>query len=537
MKPIRKRRHQRGAVLVLTVILLTVLLFATATIARRVIHQSDSTGRIVHEIQVFYCADGGTEVAERWLRDLVQVSPYPTQTELNAFAAPSTPDYQFIGLTITKQPFQTDYMIPNGPFAGCFADIQPYAIQSHATNHNASVEKIVTVTVHQQSINLGQFGIYYDDDLEIFPLYPLDYKGRIHTNGNLYVGSSNVLNLDADVTVAGHIYNTPKDETQTYLGKARFANRTGVWEEMWRDLDYDSRHPDWIVKSLDDWDGRVQDSDHYASSLPLPLPTPANPIDIIKRGLPGDGAELLETRFYYKAGLLIVDGVVMDSGGTSVITLPAGILTSTSVYDCREQTYMNMYDLDVAALIAASLVPANGVIYFSESTTDAALRLLNAASLPAGGLTIATDNPCYVRGHYNTVNKQPASILCDAFNVYSSIWDDSNADQNLNKRLARQTTVNTCVVTGNTLTTNGNYNGGAENLVRLHEKWVGHALTYRGSLVCIWQSQQATGAFSHQCYEEAHRDWGFDQDLLDPNYWPDDFFTVGRVVRARWESN
>ena len=246
MKSIRKRRHQRGAILVLTVILLTVLLFATATIARRVIHQSDSTGRIVHETQVFYCADGGAEVAERWLRDLVQVSPYPTQTELDAFAAPSTPGYQFIGLTITKQPFLTNTLIPNGPFAGCFADIQPFAIQSHAANRNATVEKIVTVTVHQQAINLGQFGIYYDDDLEIFPCYPLDYNGRIHTNGNLYVGSCNVLNLDADVTVAGNIFNTPKDETQSYSGKARFANEKGLW----RDLDYDSRHPNWVEKSL-----------------------------------------------------------------------------------------------------------------------------------------------------------------------------------------------------------------------------------------------------------------------------------------------
>ncbi len=533
MKPIRKRRYQRGAVLVLTVILLTILLFATATTARRVIHQSDSTRRIVHEIQVFYWADGGAEVAERWLRDLVQVTPYPTQTELDAFAAPTTPGYQYIGLTITKQPFQTDYLIPNGPFAGCLADIQPYTIQSHAANHNATVEKIVTVTVHQQAINLGQFGIYYDGDLEIFPCYPLDYSGRIHTNGNLYVGSCNVLNLDADVTVAGNIYNTPKDETQTYLGKARFANETGIW----RDLDYDSRHPNWVTKSLDDWDGRVQDSAHFANSLPLPLPTPANPIDIIKRGLAGDDITLLQTRFYYKAGLLIIDGMAMDSGGTNIITLPAGVLTHTTVYDCREQKYMDMFDLDVAALTAAGLVPANGVIYFSETSPDAALRLLNAAKLPASGLTIATDNPCYVQGHYNNVNKQPASILCDAFNVYSTNWDDSQADKKLVARIAFQTTVNTCVVTGNTLTTNGNYNGGAENLIRLHEKWVGHALTYRGSLICIWQSEQATGAFSPSCYVEAHRDWGFDPDLLDPNYWPDDFVSVNRVVRARWESN
>src|SRR5678816_4162414 len=54
-------------------------------------------------------------------------------------------------------------------------------------------------------------------------------------------------------------------------------------------------------------------------------------------------------------------------------------------------------------------VPFNGVIYISDTTASSApvnerrgIRLKNGASIPPGGLTVASDNAVYIQGDYNT---------------------------------------------------------------------------------------------------------------------------------------
>lgn len=524
------RCNQGGFVMIAAMLLLVGLMAVSITIAKRTLHNTNQTRRGYHEARAFYLAEGGTEWAADWLYSVLLVNPNPAQEALNAVSGPQVPGFQFFELTVTKQPLILGGHITQGQFSGLTADIQPYLIRSRAGHANSSVQEVVEITVNQEAIGMHQFGIYYDGDLEIFPNYPLDYNGRIHTNGNLYVGSSNVLNIDGVVTAAGSVYNIPKDETRSYNGKARLKNQSG----QWKDLSYDSRHANWVTLSLTDWQERLMDASHNAARLPVPLPAPSRSIEIIKRGLAGDSEELLEKRFYYKAGLRILDGAASDSAG--MVMIPAGVITSSPFFDCREQRNLTMYNVDVAALIAAGLVPGNGIIYISYSASSAAVRLRNGQTLPTGGLTFATDNPCYVEGHYNTVSKKPASVLCDAFNVLSTNWDDANATKPLNSRIAFATTVNTCVVAGNAITSNGHYNGGAENLIRLHEKWVGHELTYHGSLVCLWESEIATGDFTSECYYEAHRDWGFDAALLDPAFWPRNALSLNRVARGIWKS-
>ena len=121
-----------------------------------------------------------------------------------------------------------------------------------------------------------------------------------------------------------------------------------------------------------------------------------------------------------------------------------------------------------------------------------------------------------------------------AGSVDSATATDANATRPLNQRVASATTINTCIVTGNQATVGTNYGGGAENLIRLHEKWVGHQLTYRGSLICLWESQQATGDIADASYVEGQRDWAFDAMLLDPNMWPKDALSATQVVRGAW---
>ena len=527
--PSHARKREGGFVLVIVMLMITGLLFLCFAAMQQTARTSDVVRRDYQQERVFHVADGGADAASAWLLTLMNVDQSPTQTTLDGFTAPSLTGYTYRELSITKLPLVQNALVRRGALTDLHADIQPYEVRSHAALSRGAVDQVIRVVLNNEAVSLYQFGIYYDGDLEIFPDFPLDYMGRIHSNGNIYIGSHNTLDLDARVSAAGHIYNTPKDSTASYSGKARLKDLSGTWH----DLSYDSRDPDWVTKSLDDWGGNVQDSAHGMPSLPYPLTATTDVYDLIRRGEFADTPEMKAKKYYYKAGLLILDEVVRDSAGVTV-TLPAGVITNSSVWDCREQRTMEMRNLDVGALVAAGVIPANRLIYISYTHVNAALRIVNASTLPNKGLVIATDVPLYVWGAYNTVNKQPSSLLCDAFNVYSNIWLDANATSNLNQRVASATSINTCVVTGNQATTTGSYGGGAENLIRLHEKWVGHELTYRGSLICLWQSQKAVGDFDDACYVEAQRDWGFDPMLLDPDFWPKDYLSARHLTRASW---
>src|SRR6202011_219743 len=95
-------------------------------------------------------------------------------------------------------------------------------------------------------------------------------------------------------------------------------------------------------------------------------------------------------------------------------------------------------------------------------TARRGVRLLNGANIPSMGLTVASQNPVYVQGDFNTggsppsngnpsdptkpqvsgYTRAPTSILADAVNILSNAWNDANSSGGLGSRIASNTTVN-----------------------------------------------------------------------------------------------
>jgi hypothetical protein len=124
-------------------------------------------------------------------------------------------------------------------------------------------------------------------------------------------------------------------------------------------------------------------------------------------------------------------------------------------------------DLDVQRLEDSGFFPPNGIIYNSQPAVDGTvigLRLKNAGELPSA-MTVATDNPLYTLGNFNTTAKKPAALIADAITILSRNWSDLNSRRDINGRVALTTQVNACFMTGNTETgaDGQGYNGGLEN--------------------------------------------------------------------------
>jgi len=488
-------------------------------------------------IKTFYAAEAGAEKAVYGVKTLYTAGT-PTDAQLSAISAPTISGYNFTTYTINRVN-QGQSTITSGLYAGLEGTIHTITITSEATSTgpDESHAKVIQ-EIEWQYIGLFQFGIFYNNDLEILPGPDMNFIGRVHTNGNLYAGCNGNLDFDSNVT-AKNIYHDRKDDPGNVSnGQVRFIDGDDVKQEMKQGSVWlDSTEADWVTESQNRWDGRVKTQEHGVTDLNLPVPSGYEPHDIIERGDVADPTELADAKYYNKADLKIIDGVATDRNDNSV-TLPGGVITTQTFYDYREGSWMTVQEVDVGALRTSGVSPSNGILYVSESGSNKGVRLVNGSELPTGGLTVASDNPVYIQGDYNITNKKPSSVVGDAAYVLSSDWDDTKGDQSLSHRKATPTgtTVNTPIMAGNTETSVGAYNGGLENFPRFLEDWSGRTLTYTGSLICLWNSEQATGAWHYggNYYKAPHRDWGYDTMYGNPANAPPGSPSVSIIQKTSW---
>ncbi|MEM7234711.1 MAG: hypothetical protein AAF517_21205, partial [Planctomycetota bacterium] len=266
----------------------------------------------------------------------------------------------------------------------------------------------------------------------------------------------------------------------------------------------DAEHADWTNYALNRWGGTVKDGAHGVKEVAAPE------IQSIK-AFNSDGSK---GYYHEQADLVIVDDQAYDAAGNPV-DLGAALVQKT-MYDAREKKNVTVSEIDLAALNAAGEFPDNGLIYAyrtdASSSQPNGVRLVNGAEL-GGPLTVVTEDPLYVKGDYNTVNKKGASVLADAVNLLSNGWTDGGGTM----QTAVETTYNMAFVTGNVPTPDGGgtYSGGFENLPRFHENWTGVAAHIRGSFVNLFESEIAKAPWgSGGVYSPPIRDWRFDPDLI-----------------------
>jgi hypothetical protein len=108
-----------------------------------------------------------------------------------------------------------------------------YSINSVTQQANASSGQVTAMTemaIKSRLVPMFQFAAFYLNDLEILPGPVMNLSGPIHTNGNLYLGSDNGLNINSQVTLSKNLYSFRKNNNQTYPdGRVRIMNMAGTF--------------------------------------------------------------------------------------------------------------------------------------------------------------------------------------------------------------------------------------------------------------------------------------------------------------------
>ena len=423
------------------------------------------------------------------------------------------------------------------------------AARARDLTHTHPVAAGVQQDVQLAVIPIFQFAIFYNLDLEINPGAPMTIGGRVHGNRDIYCNPNSGVTLTFldDVTTAGslHLHKHPDDPLSRGNGTTVFQGRT----------------------------------DSGVMTLNVPIGGPGDPDAvraIVEPPPPGElpSSELGRARFYNSADLRLIlrDTGLEVRGGTltaaASVSLPWTavtnfVRTNVSFTDQREGKTVRAVELDVAKFSTWASSATNPVrallgrpinsLYVADlraapSSVLPAVRLVNGATLPANGLTVATPNPLYVLGHYNapaahrgttnTTQTKPAALIADAITILSGNWDDANSHRSLSYRSATDTTVNAAFLAGIVPTTPGAYSGGVENFPRFLENWSGRTLTYNGSMIVLYPSRVATNRWpgTGSVYNPPRRNWHFDLNFLNPDKLPPLCPSVRAIIRGRWQT-
>ncbi|MBI4598160.1 MAG: pilus assembly PilX N-terminal domain-containing protein [Candidatus Omnitrophica bacterium] len=431
--------------------------------------------------------------------------------------------------------------------------VKNYEVTTTAVNPS---NPTISVTLHQiisrRLVYTFQHAIFYHDtDLELLPGPPMTVWGRVHGNANIYLDSNAVLTLNSDyLHAAGHLYNQRKDDGTTMPGEINIK-KMGTNPPQYAAMNgLDSDVPTWKDDATNRWLGTAQTSAHGVTKLSVPV------VGSIQPG------GFYDTRAQVK----IVNDTITDAAGTPLVVPPGTITTTTTFKNNREGKFIKMTEVDLKRLAGyfdctgpggvpdgildppetpcnpyENQLPGNGLLYATRNDAPAGqqpgIRLVNGGEVfRADGLTVVSNDPVYVKGDFNAVNKKPVAVIGDAVNLLSNSWNDANSTLNVNSRVASNTTINAAFIAGNVPTQGANYSGGLENYPRFHEHWSGKTLSITGSFVALWNSQIATGrwVYGNPQYTAPNRSWGYDASFSDGTRLPPFSPYSVQITRGAW---
>ncbi len=528
---------QNGVATLIALIMMTMLTLIGLAAMNTSDDEVSIAGNELHEMQSFYASEAGLDAASAIIQRNYDTTGVPPSTMPTGVLNINSCNVSF---STSDNGAATQEILTNGTMAGLHSLVKSFTISATGTSTTDNSKVVLSQVFQVALVPIFQFAVFYGNDLEIAPGPDMTLIGRVHSNGNLWLQSNVSLKMDSYVTASGDILYGRKGPGGAGAGDVLIKDATGAYVSMkegagW--LDANDNH--WYDSSTARWDGRVEDASHGQQALNLPLNTTGGDEHLMierETGNPDSYESKATIKFIDGQGYQKVGGVWNNVTADMVAK---GIIkyTANKFYDGRENQWVDVTDLDVGKLYDNGYAPSNGVIYAADAVGSGefpALRLKNAAEIDYP-LTVASQNPVYTQGNFNSVNKKPAAIFGDAVTFLSTNWNDANSGLALGSRTANATTVNASFMTGNVETTSTNYSGGFENLPRFLENWASKNFTWKGSMVNMWTSEQAIGSWNGSYYSPPNRIWAYDTALDDPANLPPQSPVVRVFQRVGWK--
>jgi hypothetical protein len=363
-------RSERGIALIAVLLLMMLVAAVLAGFASVLMNEQRMEKTEQDRLDAFYAAHGALEKITADLGSLFAASYSPSAAQIAALTAtaqrpvftgvsyPTTSEGSGYAVNFTADsdgnPASSVRSITIDPYAGFTGLVTTYTLAVTAQTVSGGEARLER-QLQTVGIPIFQFGIFSESDLAFEPGPTFTFTGRVHTNGNLYLGAAeSLLKLTDKVTAVGSVVraylstgdsNTYGDNTwvmiSTKAGTYRALQKTegSVVGDVGS-----SANSKWTTLSTVTYNGRILSGSTGAQRLDLPLVEDgAAPIELIRRPPTTEAttSTLYGQRYFAKASLriLLSDTSADITGLPSVTstapialtaTLPTGYTASTS---------------------------------------------------------------------------------------------------------------------------------------------------------------------------------------------------------------
>ncbi len=208
----------RGFTLIASLLLLCLLSGIAIGLLMMVNTEGRAGGDDLQNTMAYRSAEGAIEKMTSDLANSFQGGAVPTPTQITALtslmptgdSSVTYPDYTFTPSVNSSGALNATYAeIQTGTFQGLYASTVPITLKATALR-SLGQEVTMLRTVEVALVPVFQFGVFSDSDLGFYSSPNLDFQGRVHTNGDLYLGVSNgaTLTFHDKITAYGNVIRT-----------------------------------------------------------------------------------------------------------------------------------------------------------------------------------------------------------------------------------------------------------------------------------------------------------------------------------------
>jgi hypothetical protein len=333
-------KNESGFALITTLLVLVLLGVLLEGLILSVNSEQELVGIDRSQSRAFYGALTGLETLTARLGDNMDLNASLSQADLDAITAtPPSPTGSY-GISFPSDGYQIvkgadrNGEISSGIYAGLKGLITPYTLTSTARIQPGQQEVKMVRDLHVVQIPVFQFGVFAENDMNIYPGSNFDFGGRVHCNGNLYLASSSgTLYLRKKVTAVGAIVRDKYSNgaTATNGGTVSVAapggkkdNGTPQPDPRPLTVTEGSSAATWKTKiSPLYYNSNIMNGATGTRRMDLPITnTPgASPIDLIKRSVAGEETSnlpILKERHFALASMRIL----LSDDATDITSLP-----------------------------------------------------------------------------------------------------------------------------------------------------------------------------------------------------------------------
>ena len=205
-----EKRKTQGFTLIASILLMLIMSGIAIGLLMMVNTEGKVGGQDTQNNLAFHAAEGGIEHMTSDLANMFQNIESPTPSEIEGLSADaptsntvmSYPLYTLTPATTTNPVTGVVTLanswgqIASGTYQGLYAQLLPVTLQVTASTSlfgsgTVGDEVNMSRTIEVALIPVFQFGVFSDSDLGFYSSPNLNFAGRVHTNGDLYLGVAN----------------------------------------------------------------------------------------------------------------------------------------------------------------------------------------------------------------------------------------------------------------------------------------------------------------------------------------------------------